>query len=573
MNAKTEITEDQKIVLALLPFWTPLIPPLGIGCLKAYLEKSGYRQVLAVDVNVELGAREYYEAYFNRLSEEIPPRKRGNFFNTGRELLRNHLMAQWTYSDETAYSQLVREMVYKSYYVTLDSRQVEGLNRILADFYTWLREYFLALLDRENPAVLGLSVYSGTLPASLFIFKLVKENYPQIRCVMGGGVFADQLCETGPNFAYFLETAGDYIDTIIIGEGERLFHRWLKGAVPPGQRILTRRDLDGGMLELSSAPLPALGDFPLEKYPYMVSYTSRSCPFQCSFCSETLQWGKYRLKKPQQVVTELKALYQAHGNQLFLLCDSLINPVITPLAREFVHQDLSLYWESCLRVEGAVCNTENTLLWRQGGFYKARLGIESGSQKVLDLMNKKITPAQAKEAVRSLAYAGIKVLTFWIIGHPGESDADFQQTLDLLTELKDDIYEAEGTPFLYFPTGQSHSDDWFDRYPRQLLYSPPAPAREMLVTQTWILEAEPSREETYRRVNRFIAHLDKLGIPHPYTLQEIYRADERWKKLHPNAAPDLMAFEKRGQYIDENRHVKPVPLMRKTLEDDGEFEF
>lgn len=570
MNSLKECEKQDKILLVLAPFWTPVIPPMGIACLQGYLKQHSYI-VRSVDANIEVDSREFYEGYFDTLKTLIPENKRGNFYNTGRELLRNHMMAELNHTDQKLFIHLVQDMVYKNYYVEINEDQVLQLSKIIKNFYLWLETYITALLEKEKPTVLGLSVYNGTLPASLFTFKLAKKLAPHIHTVMGGGVFADQLSSNSPNLDYFLEQTVDYIDHLIIGEGEILFHKLLTGTLPPGRRVFTREDINQEILELSSVQLPHLADFDLEKYPYLVSYTSRSCPFQCSFCSETVQWGHYRKKSPQQIVEELKKMHHQYGYQLFLMCDSLINPVITPLAQECIQQELSIYWESCIRGEKEVCNTDNTLMWRQGGFYKARIGVESGSQRVLDLMNKKTTRQQIKEAVSSLAYAGIKTLTFWIIGHPGETEEDFQQSLDFLEELKDDIYEAEGTPFYYFLTGQSNSDGWMSTRQPLLLY--PENAREMLITPTWILNGLPSREATYQRVNRFINHLDKLGIPHPYTMQEIIAADERWQKLHINAAPPLSAYEYRGGFIDENKHVKHLPLMLKTIEDDGNFGF
>ena len=82
----------KKIVLALLPFWHPLIPPLGIGCLKSYLESYGYK-VKIVDANLEVRFRELFDAYYENLRKEIPLEKQSNFFNIGNQVLRNHLMA------------------------------------------------------------------------------------------------------------------------------------------------------------------------------------------------------------------------------------------------------------------------------------------------------------------------------------------------------------------------------------------------------------------------------------------------------------------------------------------------
>jgi len=564
--------QTQRILLALLPFWTPVIPPMGIASLQGYLKERNH-QVHAVDANIETQSRSFYQDYFDTLKKLVPQEKQGNFYNTGRELLRNHMMACMNHKDEIAYLELVQELVYKNYYfqVPHSHQLLTRLNQILNDFFQWLETYTLDLLEREQPTVLGLSVYSGTLPASLFAFKLAKKWNPSIRTLMGGGVFADQLGIGSPNLDYFLRETQDIIDHLFIGEGEILLDHLLTGQLPPQQRLFMRRDIGGRILDINQAAEPDLGDFQLEKYPYLVSHTSRSCPFQCSFCSETVQWGKYRKKDARDITAQLKHMYHRYGYQLFMMCDSLINPVVTPLAQACLEEEVSLYWESCIRAEKEVCSIDNTMLWRQGGFYKARVGVESGSQNVLDLMNKKTSVQQIRDAVGALAYAGIKTLTFWIIGHPGETEADFQQTLDLLTEMKDDIYEAEGTPFLYFLTGQSNSDQWMQGTPRLQLYS--ESAGEMLMTPTWHLDCLPGREETYSRVNRFISHLDKLGIPHPYSMDQIMAADERWKKLHYNAVPALTDFAVKGRYVDENKHIKHRTKMEKTIQDDGDFGF
>jgi radical SAM superfamily enzyme YgiQ (UPF0313 family) len=187
-------------------------------------------------------------------------------------------------------------------------------------------------------------------------------------------------------------------------------------------------------------------------------------------------------------------------------------------------------------------------------------------------MKKNITVHQVKSAVSSLAFAGIQTTTYWIIGYPGETEADFQQTLDLIEELKDDIYEAECRPFYYYLTGQSNSDQWAAENKSIPLY--PGKAEDMLVFQTWLLDSEPSREETYQRVNRFVEHCKKHGVPNPYSLKDIYEADERWKKLHKNAVPSLADLKKKNIPIDECKKVEKLVVMQNAVvNDDGDFKF
>jgi len=484
------------------------------------------------------------------------------------------MMAHLNHDDEKEYVNLVKIVVYQTFFYGIAGGQAAELNKIIAEFFTRLEGYFLRILAREKPSILGLSVYGATAAASLFAFKLAKDHYPGIKTIMGGGIFAGELSLGSPNFAFFLENT-PYIDKIIVGEGEMLFLRYLQKELPENRRVYTLNDLEGATLPLDSAGIPDFSDLDTQYYPTMAAYASRSCPYRCTFCAEKVLWGTYRKKSAGHIAEELEQISIKYNCQLFVMTDSLLNPVVKDLSNELVNAGASIYWDGYLRADQSVCDTENTFHWRRGGFYRARLGLESGSQKILEAMGKHITIQQIKEAVGSLAHAGIKTTTYWLIGYPGETEEDFRQTLELIKELKDDIYEADCNPFGYFLTGQVESEQWRKENNSILLY--PESAKHMLMIQTWIMAGEPSREETYHRINRFVRHCSSLGIPNPYTLQEIYNADERWRKLHKNAVPALVEFmqAKNSQTgtIDENKYVRKLVLGQNIVMDDGGWIF
>lgn len=548
----------KKILLMLLPFHPPLIPPLGLACLKSFLKPYGY-DVKTVNANRDEGLNENYTNYFDVLAKYIPPEKQANFYNIGNEVLRNHLMAFSNRTDQKEYTELVRQLVGKTFYCEFSDGLVRELDKIVSDYYVRLENYFLPLLAREKPDVLGLSVLKGTVPSSLFVFKLAKDKCPDILTVMGGGVFADQLSYGSPDLQFFMEKT-PYIDKIIIGEGEHLFLKLLQGELPQSQRVYTQEDIQPHLVDVTSVPVPDFSDFDVDYYPYLANYTSRSCPFQCSFCGETVMWGKYRKKKPEQMAREIRELYETYHRRLFLLCDSLLNPTIRELTETLIKADVPVYFDGYLRIDKAVCDIRHTMQWRQGGFYRARLGVESGSQRILDMMDKKINVQQIKDGVAGLAFAGIKTTTYWIVGYPGETEADFQATLELIEEMKDNIYEAEANPFWYFLNALVKSDEWARHC--ELLF--PESARDMLILQTRFLNIEPLPVERYNRLNRFVRHCSRLGIPNPYSLSDIYDADIRWKRLHNNAVPMLTDFYSgKGNEVQDNifQHRK---IMRST---------
>ena len=558
----------EKILLAILPYWDPMIPPNGIAHLKSFLEKYDYN-VKTVDIIVEDEFQRIYQLYSETVKQFVPESNRGNFLNIMHEVLQNHMMAQWNYDNEKDYFELIKILVFQSFYIHINNSQVRQLNEVLVEFYSKLHDYFIHLLVKEKPTVLGLTAYKGTLPASMFVLKLTREKYPHIKTVIGGGIFADTHAPGTPNFEILLEKTKEYLDKIIVGQGELLLLDFLQGKLPESQRVFTSTDINGRVLDFSERDIPDFSDFDLQRYPYLAATGSVSCPFQCRFCNSAIFWGKYRQKDVKQIVEEMITMYKNYGNQLFYMTDSLLNPIVTDLAREFIKSGVSLYYDTYFRVDNQSTLIENTLQWRMGGLYRVRLGTESGSQHVLDLMNKQITVQQIKDTVTALAYAGIKTTTYWVIGYPGETEKDFQKTLDLVEELRNSIFQAECNPFLYHFAGQFHSGQWEDK--RMTLY--PEETTKILIFKSWTLNIEPLREEVYRRIFRFSDHCQKLGIPNPYSLNEHIKADERWKKLHQNAAPAMLEFIRRGRYIDECKHIKLVSFSKNVRKDDDDFDF
>jgi radical SAM superfamily enzyme YgiQ (UPF0313 family) len=561
----------KKILLALLPYWTPLVPAQGIAQLKVFLQKHGY-EVKAVDANVEFQFRDIYQRYFNALKQYIPERNWGNFYNIGHDVLRNHMMAHFNFKngvgDKEKYNQLVEILIYNTYFWHLEHQQLAKLDTMIDLFYVELERYMLHLLEQEKPDVLGLTAHLGTLGAAMFSFKLTKERFPHILTVVGGTIFAGELPLGSPDFELFLEKT-PYIDKVIVGEGEALFLKLLNGEFPESQRLFTIKDINGQRMDINSLDLPDLSDFDLEPYPFNGAFISRSCPHQCKFCTVAGFFGTYQQKNIKRAVDQLEALYKRDGSQLFHMLDSLANPFMTELAEELIQRDISFYLDFYMRVSDEVCDPEKTYLWRRGGLYRARLGVETGSPRLLKLMGKGITIDQSRAAVRSLARAGIKTTTYFVIGFPGETEDDFQQTLDFIEELKNDIWEMECNPFYYYYTGQISADKWADK--RMLLY--PEYAKDLLISQTWVLDCDPSREERFRRMFRLEEHCKKLGIPNPYSTEEIYKADERWKNLHENAVPGLIEFQDKGVYIDENKFIKKLIMAQNVQESEGDFLF
>jgi len=303
-------------------------------------------------------------------------------------------------------------------------------------------------------------------------------------------------------------------------------------------------------------------------YHYSGAQGSSSCPNQCSFCNVASFYGKYKRKDVRLLADEMIFIYNKYKGQLFYMLDALVNDFITELSLEFIKRNISIYWDGYLRVDKNITE-EMAHLWRRGGFYRARMGIESGSQNILNLMEKGITIEQTKNSLSNLASAGIKTTAYIVIGHPGETDEDFQQTLEFLAEMKNDIWEAECNPFTYLYSGQSKADSWSDK--RILLY--PEWAKELLICQTWIVNDLPSREVLFERIFKFVEFCNKIGVSTPWSMQSVNKSDERWKRLHKNSVPSLLELIKRTEYIEENKFTKERMRAETACQDEEDFEF
>jgi radical SAM superfamily enzyme YgiQ (UPF0313 family) len=560
--------KKKKILLLLLPYWTPMIPPMGISSLKGFLRDKGY-VVRTADANIEKKPRGLYYDYFKRLGEYIPENKHSNFYSIGHHVLRNHMTARLHIQDEAEYMELLKKLIYQIFFVEADEQLVRDLDQVIGSYYDWLESCLMDWLNKEKPDVFGLTVYRDTLPSSMFAFKLVKQKFPHIKTVMGGAIFSEQLVLDSPDMELFLEKTRDTIDKLVIGHGEKLFLKYLEGKLPEPQRVFTQADVKNEVLDFSCQKIPDYSDIRMGYYPFMGATGSNGCQFNCSFCNVMNYFGKFQTKNLRLLADEMLQLYHRYGNNLFYLTDHMVNPIITDLSKELIYCKIPLYWTAYLRIDQPGCDIKNTMTWRKGGFYCARLGVESGSQKVLDMIGKKITINQIEQMVSNLAATGIKTTTYWFVGHPGETEEDFQQTLDLLERLRDDIYEAESDYFNYHYSGQTGSDQWGEK--RRLVF--PEKYRDMLVTQTWTIDCEPSREEIFSRLNRFVEHCKKLGIPNPYTMEGIYQADIRWKELHDNAVPPLLEFRKNKALTDDRQHIKMPKPARYVPEDEGSFLF
>jgi anaerobic magnesium-protoporphyrin IX monomethyl ester cyclase len=245
--------------------------------------------------------------------------------------------------------------------------------------------------------------------------------------------------------------------------------------------------------DLDSLPFPAweLVDIPRyqrvwrERHGYysMNMVTTRGCPYHCNWCAKPIWGQRYNVRSPENVVAEMKWLKdQYHPDHLWFADDILgLKPGWIERWAGLLREADAVIPFKCLTRADLVTDSVAAAL-RAAGCQSVWLGAESGSQKILDAMEKGTTVQDICTALHRLRAQGIKVGFFLQFGYPGEAWADIQLTLKMVREcLPDDIgisvsYPLPGTKF-YERVKQElgEKQNWADSNDLAMLYQGPYP--------------------------------------------------------------------------------------------------
>jgi radical SAM superfamily enzyme YgiQ (UPF0313 family) len=169
----------------------------------------------------------------------------------------------------------------------------------------------------------------------------------------------------------------------------------------------------------------------LDEVPGASIMTARGCPIGCTFCSASAMFGSsYRARSPRAVVDEVEDLvanYGAGGIKIFDSTFTLSRRHVEGFCDELKSRGVNVPWECEIRVD----NVDKGLLakMREAGCYYVDVGVESGSQRVLDYcVRKKITLEAAENVLRWSKELGLLTKVFFTLGHPGETYEDAKET-------------------------------------------------------------------------------------------------------------------------------------------------
>jgi radical SAM superfamily enzyme YgiQ (UPF0313 family) len=526
LAGKPVVTHDKNVRILLLkpPYFTPWTPPLGIAILKSFLSQYGY-SVTCFDFNVDPELWCMHHKYFSTLQEFDR-----TILNDGYSklwwVLNAHMLAFANGSSQAEIAGML-SIILPIYGIRAGRGATESLIPLVENYFRRLEEV-AGGIGFCNYDVVGTSTYTTSLGSSLWLLRMAKQHAPSIKTVMGGGAFADDLALGSTNLEILLRDY-PFIDHVVLGEGEMLFLQLLNGSLA-GKRLISLADLNGATLPMKDVPSPDFSDLNLENYYHLTIEGARSCPFQCSFCSETIQWGEYRKKPVELLAEQVIDLSRRHNVREFFMGDSLMNPYLIPFANELLKRNGNVLYDGYLRADRPVTHRKHVSSWAASGLFRVRLGIESAATNVLKAMDKKTSPEVIAEVLKTLATSGVRTTTYWIVGFPGETEEDFQETCTFIRNNHKYIYELEAHPYYYYPYGQVGSRF----YQCKELY--PEEVTALTHFKVWeIMDVNPTREVRYDRLKRICALASELDLPNIYTMAERYAAEDRWRSLHPLA--------------------------------------
>lgn len=204
--------------------------------------------------------------------------------------------------------------------------------------------------------------------------------------------------------------------------------------------------------------------------------TMRGCPYTCKWCSRAVYGQSYRRRDPKLVVEELKWIKENYTVDTVWFVDDVFtisHKWLEAFNRELKEQQVNIRYECITRADRI--NEEVLQLLQATGCYRVWIGAESGSQKIIDAMDRRVDVLQVREMISKSRNYGIQSGTFIMVGYPGETESDLKETLVHLKTSNPDLYTItvaypiKGTP-LYAETKEHFTTqpDWDKGSDRQI---------------------------------------------------------------------------------------------------------
>ena len=327
-------------------------------------------------------------------------------------------------------------------------------------------------LKEFKPDYLVVNVATPTLEHDLDALKIAKDILPNVVTIAKGAIFLTKSEDILKNH--------EALDIVIFGEAEDTLKEILQGVEKP-LGIYYRED---GQIKFSGVrpfidnldeiPFPArhLVDNTIYRRPdnnkvQAVVKVARGCPFHCFFCLATpVSGAKVRRRSVENIVEELKECVEKYNITNFVFWSDIFNldkNWTMALCQAIIDSGLKITWSANTRADTA--DDEMAKMMYKSGCRLVSIGVESGSQYMLEKMGKKITLDDVRRTVKAFKDAKIRIYNYFVIGLPWESEETVEETIRFAIELDSDFisfYTATPLPgSRFYEYAKEH--DLFDK--------------------------------------------------------------------------------------------------------------
>lgn len=312
----------------------------------------------------------------------------------------------------------------------------------------------LEFILEKKPKVICIYTNLMTKIEVIKLMKILKTetyNFPKI--VLGGP-------DVTYNVENYLKAGANFL---VIGEGEETtfelyqaiinnsdIHQ-INGIAFLENNQVIQTDARTKFKELNELPLPNREAISMQKYletwknnhgkSSMTISTQRGCPYTCKWCSTAVYGQSYRRRPAHLVVEEMKMLKEKYNPDAIWFVDDVFtvsHKWLTEFHSEIIKQNAIIPFECITRAERL--NDEILQLLKEIGCFRIWIGAESGSQKIIDLMDRRVDINHVKKMIQDTNAIGIKTGTFVMVGYPEETIEDIDKTIRYLKEAKPTEY-------------------------------------------------------------------------------------------------------------------------------------
>ncbi len=303
-------------------------------------------------------------------------------------------------------------------------------------------------LKEFKPDYLVVNIATPTLEHDLEAVKKAKEICPDIITIAKGAAFL--------TLAEKIIKEHDELDFGILGEAEETLKEILQDKSKNEILGIYYKENDGVKFtgkrpfieDLDSLPFPArhLVDNNIYKRPdnnkvQATIKVSRGCPFHCFFCLATpVSGAKVRRRSPENIVAELKECVEKYNITNILFWSDIFNfdrEWTFALCQAIIDSGLKITWSANTRADTA--DLEMAKIMYKSGCRLVSIGVESGSQYMLEKMGKKITLDDVRRTVNVFKQAKIRIYNYFVIGLPWETEETAEETIRFAIELDSDF--------------------------------------------------------------------------------------------------------------------------------------